>query len=173
VTLDSTFTGSTYTYRYEVRDSATFQRAVPLGGNSLVVANVDYRFPNPFFLRDRVQFTLFVDGGNVWNRGRASSIKWTPGVGMRVLTPVGPMQVNAGYNPHQRVAGVIFFNPGAQGRNSPLYCASPGNTVELTRDTDGVLVPPQDAQCPDTYKPPERVQWYQKLTFTFSIGPDF
>lgn len=175
VRLDSTSTGSDYTYRYEMEPGANFQRFVPLGGNSLIVTNIDYRLPNPFFLRERMQFTLFVDGGNVWNRrGRPSTIKWTPGLGARVVTPVGPIQVNAGYNPYPRVPGLIFFNPGAQGSNSPLlYCASPGNGVVLTRNTDNVLVPVGSTPCTGEYTPPERRKWYQQLTFTFSIGPDF
>jgi outer membrane protein assembly factor BamA len=143
-------------------------RVVPLGGNALIVANVEYRIRDPFFFPDRLQYTLFVDGGDVWTRGdRTRSLKWTPGIGVRALTPVGPVQVNVGWNGQKREAGPLYYNPDV----SVLACVSPGLPLDYRRnaatgqlETTGV--------CPD-FNPPRRTRLIQQLTFTFSIGPDF
>ena len=159
-------------------DSAP-DRSVPLGGNSLLVANIEYRIRDPFFFPDQLQYTLFLDGGDVWTRstiqggvpvGRAGRMKWTPGVAIRALTAVGPIQLNIGFNGYQREPGAIYFNPNV----TVLGCASPDNTLTYTRNAaTGVFEATTNAACPETYQPPKRNRWYQLLTFTFSIGPDF
>lgn len=154
----------------DFNSDSTPDRAVPLGGNSLVVANFEYRIRDPFFFPDLLQYTLFVDGGDVWTRGdstRKLKLKWTPGIGVRALTPVGPVQVNVGWNGYKREKGPIYFNPDV----TRLACASPENTLVYTRDPNGQLV--TTGTCEASYEPPTRQRWYQKLTFTFSIGPDF
>jgi outer membrane protein assembly factor BamA len=50
----------------------SFRRAVPVGGNSMVVGNLELRMPSPF-LPEFLQWTLFTDAGDVWNRGSSSS----------------------------------------------------------------------------------------------------
>lgn len=158
------------TFRFQVRNTPNPDRAVPLGGNSLVVANFEYRIRDPFLFPDLVQYALFVDGGDVWTRGlRARSLKWTPGVGIRALTPVGPVQINVGYNRYEREQGAIYYNPDV----TTLLCVSPGNTLTYRRGTSGRLQPDTDDACDGTFTPPPRTRTLQKLTFTFSIGTDF
>ncbi|HYC51339.1 MAG TPA: BamA/TamA family outer membrane protein [Gemmatimonadaceae bacterium] len=144
------------------------ERAVPLGGSALFVANVEYRLRDPFFLPDLLQYTFFLDGGDV-GVGKLSRIKWTPGFGLRALTPVGPVQVNVGYNGYRREPGELYHNPDV----NSLACATPGNQQRYRRNAAQQLelIPP-DRGCPD-FSPPRRKYWYQRLTFTFSIGPDF
>lgn len=151
-------------------DSVSPERAVPLGGNSLFVANVEYRLRDPFFLPDLLQYTLFIDGGDVWNRESAqgSKPKWTPGFGLRALTPVGPVQMNVGFNPYKRENGPLYYNPDV----TTLACATPGNGLVYTRNAKGELETPPPGVCP-SLTPVPRNRWYQKLVFTFSIGPDF
>jgi outer membrane protein insertion porin family len=143
-------------------------RAVPLGGNALIVANVEYRIRDPFLFPDRLQYTFFVDAGDVWTRGGpARSIKLTPGFGIRAITPVGPVQVNVGWNGHEREAGPLYYNPNV----SVLACVSPGPALDYRRNpTTGQLE--TSGVCPD-FRPPRRKRLIQQLTFTFSIGPDF
>ena len=93
-------------------------------------------------------------------------MKWTPGVGVRASTPIGPVQVNIAQNVANREAGAMFFNPNV----STLACATPGNTISYTRDA-GQYVQVGSAGCP-SYVPPKRTG-FQRLTFTFSIGSDF
>jgi hypothetical protein len=136
-----------------------------------LVANLEYRVRDPFFFPDLVQYAFFVDAGDVWNRGGAGgwSLKWTPGLGVRALTPVGPIQVNVGYNRYARAAGAIYYNPDVR----TLLCVSPDNGLIYRRDpATGQLV--TDGTCrDDSYVPPVRRGFFQRLTFTFSIGPDF
>jgi outer membrane protein insertion porin family/translocation and assembly module TamA len=158
------------TFRFQVRNTPNPDRAVPLGGNSLVVANFEYRIRDPFLFPDLVQYALFVDGGDVWTRSsRSRSLKWTPGVGIRALTPVGPIQINVGYNRYQRENGPIFYNPDV----TTLLCVSPLNTLTYRRNPEGRLEPETAAPCDATFTPPPRLRMLQKLTFTFSIGSDF
>jgi hypothetical protein len=118
-----------------------------------------------------LQFTPFLDGGNVWTRtvGGTERIKWTPGLGVRAKTFFGPVQVNVGYNDYLREKGPIYFNPNV----ATLACASPNNTITYSREPDGQLKqvsgPPE---CPN-YSPPTRNSFWKKLTFTVSIGSDF
>src|SRR5439155_8030491 len=125
-------------YRFQARpDSIAIDRSVPLGGNSLVVTNMEYRLRDPFFFPDLLQYTLFMDGGDVWTRGTTHSFKWTPGVGIRALTPVGPIQVNVGYNRYEREPGALYFNPDV----STLLCVTPGNVVDYVgKQIDGQAV---------------------------------
>lgn len=73
-------------------------RPVPEGGNALLVSNVELRIP----LNEYVTGTLFYDVGNVYRSFsdfRFSDLSHTPGFGVRVNTPVGPIRFDVGYNP--------------------------------------------------------------------------
>jgi len=149
-------------------DSIAPERAVPLGGNSLFVANIEYRLRDPFFLPDLLQYTLFIDGGDVWNREiRGGKMYWTPGFGIRAVTPVGPVQVNVGYNRYPREAGPLYYNPDV----TTLACATPLNLLIYTRDPVTKELK-TNGTC-GNFIPRPRNRFIQKLTFTFSIGPDF
>lgn len=166
--------------------SGQFRRVVPVGGNSLIVANIELRFRSIIY-PELIQYTAFVDGGSVWQRGRTlgsatpspsnfflKGLRWTPGVGIRVFTPVGPFQANVGYNPYPRPAGAIFFDqaPNELGF-APLYCVSPGNRIPAVRLPNGGYEQVSGFNCPPTYTPPQKNTFFSRLTFTFSIGPDF
>ncbi|MGH7499133.1 MAG: BamA/OMP85 family outer membrane protein [Gemmatimonadales bacterium] len=80
------------------------------GGNTLAVGNVELRVPSPVF-SSRLRLAAFVDAGSVWNRGAATSsaaIKVTPGVGLRLNTPLGPARLDVAYNPYRLQAGTLF-----------------------------------------------------------------
>jgi len=174
VQIDSASTPSGTTYHFDIEPSAGApddvnpERAVPLGGNALVVANLEYRLRDPFFLPDILQYTLFLDGGNVWNQEAAfGRMKWTPGLGIRALTFFGPVQMNVGFNNYQREDGPLYYNPDVL----TLACATPGNTLNYTKQPSGELRPLTNDECPRLT--PRRRKGWQKLIFTFSIGPDF
>ena len=166
--------------------SDQFRRVVPVGGNSLIVANIELRFRSIIY-PELIQYTAFLDGGSVWQRGRnlgsatpsvknlfLKGLRWTPGAGIRVFTPVGPFQANVGYNPYPRPAGAIYFDqaPNAEGF-APLYCVSPGNRIPAVPAANGVYEQVSGGSCPATYRPPQKNTFFSRLTFTFSIGPDF
>lgn len=169
------------TFRFQAKtrpDSLpSLDRAVPLGGNSLVVANLEYRVRDPFLFPDLLQYLVFLDGGDVWTRSQPHSFKWTPGFGFRALTPVGPVQINIGYNGYPRESGALYYNPDV----TTLLCVTPGNTIEYQRSRGAVIpnqTPPfeqvdKSAPCDRSFSPPPRTRLLQRLTFTFSIGSDF
>jgi outer membrane protein assembly factor BamA len=178
--------GAGDTVYLELSDADTrFRRVVPVGGNSLIVANLEMRMRS-FFYPELIQYTAFLDGGSVWQRGGLiggtvpsisnlfmKGLRWTPGVGVRVFTPVGPFQMNVGYNPYPRPAGAIFYDqaPNAQGF-APLYCVSPGNGIPAVKLPNGEYEQLAGV-CPPTYAPSQNNTFLGRLTFTFSIGPDF
>ncbi|HEV7991210.1 MAG TPA: BamA/TamA family outer membrane protein [Gemmatimonadaceae bacterium] len=174
------------TVYFEVPADAPLRRVVPVGGNALIVANFEARLRS-FFYPELIQYTAFLDAGDVWQRGKnlggrthnvgsllLSGLRWTPGLGVRVFTPVGPFQANVGYNPYARPAGAIFYDeaPNAQGF-APLYCVSPGNRVPAVKLANGVYEQIAGSSCPATYAPAQSNSFFRRLTFTFSIGPDF
>jgi outer membrane protein assembly factor BamA len=159
------------------------RRIVPVGGNTLFVSNVDYRLRSPI-LPSLLQFTLFTDVGTVWNRNTLTSFGgfrpyWTPGLGVRVFTPLGPIQVNAGYNPYPPVTGQALFAPGhdlAENGFPGVYCAVPVGyslPVPLSHLRNNVWVQDNTPACPQTFRPAQSSNFFSRLTFTFSIGPDF
>jgi outer membrane protein assembly factor BamA len=177
--------GTGDTVYFELSSNA-LRRVVPVGGNSLIVANFELRIKSIFF-PELIQYTVFGDAGDVWQRGRSvgarphtasslflNGLRWTPGVGVRVFTPVGPFQANVGYNPYPRPLGAIFYDqaPNAQGF-APLYCVSPDNRVPAVKLANGEYEQLSGNSCPATYAPQQSSNFFRRLTFTFSIGPDF
>lgn len=75
--------------RFEVR---------PVGGGSLLEGSLEFRFP---ITVERLRGAAFLDFGQVWSEGMTPSMEelaWTPGLGVRYFTPVGPLRVDLGYN---------------------------------------------------------------------------
>lgn len=151
-------------------------RTVPTGGDNVIVANVELRMRAPAY-PELAQYALFIDAGQVWNRGRAGTgvnfadIRVTPGVGLRVFTPVGPLRIDVGYNPYRRPAGPAYITD----ISGNLICVSPGNTLRVRVDPDGALPPRQidEGDCPATYVPRFGTTFWNRLTFQFSIGQPF
>ncbi len=176
---DSTVVNDTTRYFQSSNGVRPF-RVVPVGGNNLVVMNFEYRVPDAFFPQS-IQWVLFTDGGEVWTRSPASpgaalalsQIKWTPGVGIRVFTPVGPLQVNVGYNPYRQPHGPIYYDASVNKETglAPLYCVSPGNTIPVHVVASTYVQ--EDLACPATFLPPQSTGFFHRLTLTFSIGSDF
>lgn len=71
-------------------------RRVEVGGNGLLLANLDYRFP----LAGPLGGTVFFDLGNVWGDWRdldAAELKAGAGLGLRYLSPIGPLRLEVGW----------------------------------------------------------------------------
>jgi outer membrane protein insertion porin family len=80
------------------------------GGNALAVANLELRVPSPVF-SSRLRLAAFVDAGGVWQRGLENSpatIRVTPGVGIRLNTPLGPARFDVAYNGYKLQEGPLF-----------------------------------------------------------------
>ncbi len=65
----------------------------PIGGKALLETSVEMRFP----LRGNLRGAAFVDAGNVWSDvddWSLSDLEYTPGMGVRYSTPVGPVRLD-------------------------------------------------------------------------------
>ncbi len=74
---------------------------VAAGGKLLLLGNIEARIPLFWLLMGEV----FFDAGNVWaglNDFDAREIRYTSGVGIAILTPLGPVRVYYGYKLNKR-----------------------------------------------------------------------
>ena len=160
-------------------DSArTYRRLVPVGGNTLAVGNVEVRLKSPFF-PELLQWTVFTDAGEVWNRGGRSvtgggKLKVTPGLQLTAFSPVGPVRAVIGYNPYARPAGPLYYEATAA-EGGGLPCVSPGNTIpaHVGSGSDAGKLTQAEAICPATFSPPPQRSVRSRLTFSFAIGQAF
>lgn len=68
----------------------------PIGGTVLLEANAELRFP----VVSALQGVAFVDVGQVWAgrpEVRLDDLEFTPGFGVRYLSPIGPVRVDVAY----------------------------------------------------------------------------
>jgi len=95
-------TGPDTVYR-NVHASAT-------GGNAIFVANAEFRFPTPLF-PDRMRVALFADVGQVWERDDPTvrGVRFTPGLGVRFVTPLGPVRLDAAYTGYPAEPGALYL----------------------------------------------------------------
>jgi outer membrane protein assembly factor BamA len=177
-TVAQTQTSTTTTY--VLKGSNPVTRTQPLGGNALFVFNAEFRIRDPF-LPNLLQYVPFVDGGQVWtqvpnvnNFHLLRGVFVTPGLGFRVTSPIGPIQISLGYNPYQNQQGPVYFASPVDPVTgaAPLICVTqPGKeTVPVTVSANGSVT---QAQCPGTFAPPRAASFFQRLTKTFSIATSF
>jgi len=85
-------------------------QASATGGNAIFVANAEFRFPTPLF-PDRMRVALFADMGQVWERDVATvgGVRFTPGLGVRFVTPLGPVRLDAAYNGYPEEPGPLYL----------------------------------------------------------------
>jgi outer membrane protein assembly factor BamA len=153
------------TQLFSATDGSRVLQYSPTGGNTLVVASAEWRYRLPSF-GGRVQLATFVDAGQVWNRPQQSftlaNLRVTPGVGVRVRSPIGPLRVDVAYNGYASTTGSAYF----VGEDNVLRCVSPGNQF-----SSGIVGTGQT--CDPTFKPKPSESVLSKLTFNFSIGQAF
>ena len=84
----------------------------PIGGESLLVGSLEYTIP----LIDFIKLAAFVDSGNVWSKisdfGQGGYKSGT-GLGLRVKTPIGPVNLDYGYP--------LNDEPGEESRSGKFY----------------------------------------------------
>jgi len=99
------------------------------GGNSLLIGNAELRFPLPGF-GGRLAGGMFVDVGQLFERGNElvdfSTTRVTPGLGIRIATPLGPMRFDVAYNGYRPEAGPLYQKEGQElVLLDPLYRPDP------------------------------------------------
>ena len=122
--------------------------AAPTGGNTAFVLNAELRFPSPIFAQ-RMRLGLFVDVGQVWERGdeviSIQGVRVTPGAGVRFATPLGPVRVDVAYN-------------GYPDERGPLLLQTPDSIVQIRPDYPPI----------GTTK-----SFWQRLVLQFAVGQAF
>src|SRR3989454_955355 len=85
-------------------------QASATGGNAIFVANAEFRFPTPLF-PDRMRVAVFADVGQVWERDDPTvrGVRLTPGVGVRFVTPLGPVRLDAAYSGYAAEPGALYL----------------------------------------------------------------
>ena len=76
------------------QDDLTFR---PVGGSRMAGANVELRIP---LGGETFQAAVFADAGQVWSTEEATDfgeIEFTPGVGIRYFSPIGPVRIDLGW----------------------------------------------------------------------------
>jgi len=155
----------TQLFRADSSVNSRVRQYSPTGGNTLIVANLEWRLRLPSF-GGRVQLATFVDAGQVWNRPQQSftfsDLRVTPGMGVRVRSPIGPLRVDVAYNGYSGTSGSAYY----VGSDNVLRCVSPSNNLP-----NGIVGAGQT--CEPTYTPKGGDNVLSKLTFNFSIGQAF
>jgi outer membrane translocation and assembly module TamA len=150
-----------------------FNRIAPAGGTATALVNLELRSRVGWPV-DILRWVVFLDAGRVWNNSgnyAVTGLRATPGVGMRLVTPLGPFRVDVAYNPHGYEAGPAFFLQRASGTTlGRAICVSPGSTEPLD---DGAATAAGPVACPTTFRPPAPRGLWPRLTFHFSIGEAF
>lgn len=124
-------------------------RASPLGSAAIALANLELRLPSPVW-PSRFRLAAFVDAGELWEQTEdqglvPGGLRVTPGVGLRITTPLGPMRFDVAYNDY----------PGQPGR---LYVIS-GEGLKLAQ-----------ARYPGA---PRGDTFFSRLKLHFSVGQPF
>ncbi len=172
--VDSVPFGNSFQLR--VNPNADVRLPSPEGGTGSLVANLEYRKRFGWPSRD-LQWAAFVDAGTVWATGVASfaveEMRVTPGLGVRLDTPLGPFRVDIGYNPRRADAGKAFLFDNVRrvsdGAIVPyVICVSPGQ--ELTFDQQ---LEAGGFSCPRTFRPQAGRSALSRLVFHFSLGQAF
>ena len=111
----------------------------PTGGTRVLEGNAEVRFA----LGTELEAVTFMDFGQVWGADQSialDELELTPGIGLRYLSPVGPLRVDLGYNfrGDERLSVVtsrIESDPAAPGYRTTRDLAILGPPV-LSRETE-------------------------------------
>jgi outer membrane protein insertion porin family/translocation and assembly module TamA len=82
------------------------------GGNTLAIGQLELRVPAPIW-NQRLRLALFVDAGTLYERGKTNlapiRVRVTPGVGLRLSTPLGPARFDVAYNGYDKPPGALYL----------------------------------------------------------------
>jgi outer membrane protein assembly factor BamA len=108
--------------RTEDRDGQAVQvvdsviRTSPVGGNEVILLNAEYRLPLSAS-SNRLAAAVFVDAGRVVDRtsevARGSGLRITPGIGMRLASPLGPIRLDVAFNPYPTDETLLYKKEGS------------------------------------------------------------
>jgi outer membrane protein assembly factor BamA len=145
----------------------------PTGGSQLVEGNLEARMS---FGDSPVSLATFLDFGRVWGESDAhlslEGMAFTPGVGLRYATPIGPIRIDLAYRGRAtRQLPVITsqIRPWVEGVDQPadrIGFRTAAGPIDWVRRGDLALLEPR-------VRVGERGGWWRGLQLHFSIGQAF
>jgi len=127
-------------------------RISPVGSYAITLANLELRMPSPVW-PSRLRLAAFVDAGELWDQTATglipSGLKVTPGVGLRVGTPLGPLRLDVAYDRYPRQRGQLY---------------------EIERNPTTGIPNGLQLRDPNYGGPPLGTAFFQRLQFQFSVG---
>ncbi len=145
----------------------------PTGGDGILLANAELRFP--LSRSGRLAGVVFVDLGRVvgpGSRREARRFRVTPGAGLRIYTPLGPVRLDVAYNGRGPEKGLLFL------RECQQRVALPSETAALSE----ARVCNDAIQVLEDFRQPagngllglgEFIPFFKNLRMSFSIGQAF
>ncbi len=95
-------------------EGQTLKNGSGIGGNALLMANLEWRVP----VYGNLGLTVLFDAGNVWadpGRVRVGDVRYGTGLGLSFMTPIGPIRLEYGYKLDRKPgedAGAFNFSIG-------------------------------------------------------------
>ncbi len=121
-------------------------RTSPTGSYAITLGNLELRFPAPIW-PSRLRLAVFCDAGELWDQALVpGGLKVTPGIGLRLATPLGPVRVDVAYNSYAPQSGSLY----------KVTTDSTGARLTLLNTSFGGL--------------PRGTGFFQRLQFQFSVG---
>jgi outer membrane protein assembly factor BamA len=132
----------------------------PVGGENTVVGNIEVRFP---LASDSWTGVAFLDLGGVWSittvTGEPETFGWSPGFGVRYLSPVGPLRLDIAYSTGGTELLPVVSEQTIDGEI---------NIVQLGRPDDTPILFPYNP-----YEDSGLPEFFSRLQLHFSIGHAF
>jgi len=138
----------------------------PVGGSVMLEGNVEVRFPLMF---ESIRGAAFLDIGQVWRAAdemRLGALAWSPGLGVRYYSPIGPVRVDIGYNPASAEQLAVLSTEVCQGSADPCGPIAPAGPYNDL--VNGTSLRAQPSVLWDPYD-----SFTDRLQIHFSIGQAF
>jgi outer membrane protein assembly factor BamA len=106
----------------------------PLGAETLIEGSIEARYR----LFSKVTLAAFIDAGSVGASFGGTATVYTPGVGVRFISPIGPIRLDLGYNPRLR-DNLSVITEIVSARDRPWICQRQFNLSGNTPCTSAQL----------------------------------
>ncbi|MFW5947646.1 MAG: BamA/OMP85 family outer membrane protein [Gemmatimonadota bacterium] len=150
----------------------------PSGGEVLVEGSIELRFPLPF-PGGNLRGAVFVDAGQVWAEREQVDLRdvvATPGFGLRYHSPIGPLRVDAAFNPRGPRSLTVLTTEVAECQVGSPGCRRVEDTEPraFLRNTDNVVVLDEPVTYGTSLDAIDSVgDFFRRFQFHFSIGQAF
>ena len=151
-------------------------QARPAGGEVLLEGNLEVRFPLPLG-GGKLRGATFLDVGQVWASTETfdvGELTATPGVGLRYMSPVGPIRIDAGFNMEGARTLPVLTTSVEPCVRTTEGCYAVGVTRPPLRNTDQIVVLDETIEYSRHTRPMDTWDgFFQRFQLHFAIGQAF